>query len=383
MKIGNLKQALTIAHLAQDHVHCVGKHGIAKTEIVKEWAKENGYHLEVLQLPILEVSDLVGMPTIEDTKNGKITTWAAPGWINRIHEANDRGQHAVIFLDELGRASFDVRQASLQLVLEGKINEHNLGELDNMKSLMVVADNPDDEYDTASFDPALEDRFQTYHVEADIKAWLEYAGKNDVEDVVMSYLSEFPEKLHFTPESEDDKGSTPRAWKKLSDGIKVIKQINNEKFVHPLIVSKVGRTVASNFFHYYNNYINVVKPEDIIDFVGAGTDGSKTEQEKMAKKLSKITKKIEVITAGEIGNRLMRRAIEVNTMLAKEVVVIFLASLNTEVGAGIAKGWTTSSDKEVEKFYLTDFQEAQGWSETDKKNKKWYLRKLISLSVTK
>ncbi len=385
MKIGKIKTAMSIAHAAQDHVHIVGPHGMGKTEIVKEWAKDNDYHLEVLQLPILEVSDLVGMPHIEDTKEGLQTTWAAPGWINRIHKANNEGKHAVIFLDELGRASVDVRQAALQLVLEGKINEHTLGELNTLKSLMVVADNPSDgDYDVAEFDPALEDRFQSYVVEPDLTAWLKYAAKVGVSEIITSYLAEFGEKLHYIPDGEDDKGATPRAWKKLSDGLAVIDSSGDDSFKFQLILSKVGKTVGSNFFHYLNNYINVVKPEDIQKLVGKGTNGTKVAQKKLAKKLEKLTKDIEVISAGELANKLAKIAMTAQTedkQLAEETVVMFLASLNLETAAGIVKSWAKSDDKELEEFYLKPLQKAQGWAETDKMNQKWFLRELITLST--
>ena len=356
MKIAKIKQAIKIAHGADDAVHMIGPHGIGKSEIVKEFAKENGFHCEILQLPILEVSDLIGMPDITETKYGKVTEWAAPEWVQRVKEANANGTPVVVFLDELGRASIDIRQASLQLVLEKRVNEHYFENV-----VFVVADNPSDEYDTADFDMALEDRFQTYEVEADIGDWLKYARKASVMDVVRDYLAEYPEKLHFTPETDGEKGSSPRAWKKLSDNLKV--NTDND-FVFSLIRSKVGKTLGTNFFHFYNNYIKVVKVEDIVKAIGTAKIDTEDAQRKVAKKLKKITKDIEVISAQELANKLLDQVEKIGS----ETVLVYLASLNLEVAASILKAWKESKEENESKFYLGGFIQAQP--------NKWFIREL-------
>ena len=356
MKIAKIKQAIKIAYGADDAIHMIGPHGIGKSEIVRQFAEENGFHCEILQLPILEVSDLIGMPDITETKFGKVTQWAAPEWVQRVKEANANGKPAVIFLDELGRASIDIRQASLQLVLEKRVNEHYFDDV-----VFVVADNPSDEYDSADFDMALEDRFQTYTVEADIGDWLKYARKAGVESVVTDYLAEYPEKLHFTPETDGEKGSSPRAWKKLSDSLKVN---SDEDFVYSLITSKVGKTVGSNFFHFYNNYVKVVKPEDIIKAIGKADITTEKGQRKVAKKLSKITKEIEVISAQELANKMLDQVDEIGA----EAILVYLASLNTEVAASVLKTWKESKEENESKFYLGGFIKAQP--------NKWFIREL-------
>jgi hypothetical protein len=92
MKISQMKEVLGIAHKAQAPVHMIGEHGIGKTAIVKEFAEEMGYHCEVLQLTIMDTGDLIGMPVISEDSNGdKVTTWAKPIWLQRVHQANAEG----------------------------------------------------------------------------------------------------------------------------------------------------------------------------------------------------------------------------------------------------------------------------------------------------
>ena len=367
MNINKIKIAMKIAYGAGDAVHMIGRHGIGKSEIVNQFGRDNGFHVEILQLPILETSDLVGMPDITETQFGKVTTWAAPEWVHRVHEANAAGKPAVIFLGELGRASVEIRQAALQLVLESKVNEHKLEDV-----LFVVADNPADEYDTAEFDMALEDRFQTYDVEPDINDWLDYARNNGVIDVVSSYLAEMPEKLHFTPETDGEKGSSPRAWKKLSDGVKEALKEGEEEFIYSLITSKVGKTVGANFFHYYNNYIKVVKVEDITKMVKEITKGNdlvkEKDQREAAEKLGEFTRDIELISAQELGNKLMSAYRKDKASI--QDLTLYVASLNKEVQASIMKDWKTSKDVEVKKVFRKDIQ---AYTE-----KKWLLKELVA-----
>ena len=369
-----MKKAFSIAHASEDNVHMIGPHGIGKTEIVKQWAQAKGYHLEVLQLPILETSDLVGMPDITEGAHGKVTTFAKPEWIERIHQANANGQHAVIFLDELGRASLDIRQASLQLVLEKKVNEHSIGEVDGLPTLCIVADNPSDEYDTADFDMALEDRFMTFeNVEADITEWLKYARANSVLPVISDYLAEYAEKLHWTPESDGEKGSSPRAWKKLSDGIKEAIAEGEEDFVYSIISSKVGKTVGANFFHFYNNYIDIIKPKDIMNVLDGVKMSTEKEQRAAAKKLKKVTKDIEVIAAQELAQKLFT---EIGKGMDSKMLLVYFASLNKEISASVLKDWKDpkGDDESPEsKYYYNEFLSDQGDS-------LWFIKEIVALS---
>ena len=365
MNISNMKEIMGIAHRSQNAIHMIGHAGIGKTEIVKQFAKEQGYHCEVLQLTVMEEGDLMGMPVIETDKYGsKVTTWAKPVWVQRINKANEEGKHCVIFLDELGRASTGIQQASLQMVLEHQIQEHSLGELDGIPSLMVVADNPSDEYDTEEFDGALEDRFITLNVEADIKGWLEYARGKGILPVITDFLAEFHERLVYRPEDTNEKGSTPRAWEALS---RIIKETGDSELLYPLIVSKIGKTVGASFFHYYNNYVNVVSVDDIIKTFGNAKMETEKQQRAAAKKMQKVTKDIEVVSASELAEKLLMEYKEKN--IKAEVILAYITSLPLEVATGILKTWKLSKDEETKDFYFKGFASVQA--------NRWFSSELI------
>jgi len=351
MKISLMKDVFKVAHMSNDAVRMVGLHGIGKSQVVEQFSIENDYHIETLFLSQNEVADLIGIP---DMKDG-VTYWTRPIWLERMLEASKQGKHCVLFLDELARAPIEVRQSALQLVLEGRIHEHELPRLNGLKTLIVAADNPSDIYQTDELDDALLDRFGNYNVTVDVQGWLNWARACNISPVISDYIAEFPDKLHFIPEDENDKGATPRSWAKLSDIIKSVESLGiNKGIFSEIINSKLGETVGYSFLHFYNNYVKIVKPEDIKDLIDI--KNLKKDQEcfeKEAKKVSEITKDIEALAASELANK-MKELVE-EDVIWNDILTIYLDSLNVEVFTSIVKTWKENSD--TESFYLN-------WSET-------------------
>ena len=343
MKISNMKNILKLAQVSNDTVHMVGKHGIGKSQIVETFAKENNIHIETLLLSQNEVGDLIGIP---EKENG-VMYWTKPTWLKRMEDANKEGKHCVLFLDELARSPLEVRQSALQLVLDRKIHEHKLPELDGVKTLVVAADNPADEYQTDELDPALLDRFMTFEVETDVKEWLKWARANNILPVITDFIADFPERLH--DQNEEDKGATPRGWAKLSDILKNIDTID-ETLIFEVIKSKIGRTVGHSFFHFYNDYVNVIKVEDIEDFLKDYDITTDKGQIEAGEKLKELTGDIEAVPAAELAEKI--KAEIQNGKDLNNLLTTYLASLNFEVAVSIFKNWKTIADKgEEDQFY--------------------------------
>ena len=349
MKISGMKEVFKIAHMSNDTVRMVGLHGIGKSQVVEQFAKENDFHIETLFLSQNEVADLIGIP---DMKDG-ITYWTKPIWLKRMEDANKAGKHCVLFLDELARAPIEVRQSALQLVLEGRIHEHDLPRQNGLKSLIVAADNPSDLYQTDELDDALLDRFGNYNVEVDVKGWLNWARLNNINPVITDYIAEFGDKLHFIPEDDGDKGATPRSWAKLSSIIENAEKMNVSRGLFgEMLKSKLGETVGFSFLHFYNNYVKIIKPEDIKNAINIkNLEVSKEFFEKEAKKLSKITENIEALAASELANKMKELTKE--DEIWNHILTIYLDSLNVEVFVSIIKTWKEDGTE----FYYE-------WSET-------------------
>jgi len=361
MNIQEAKTAIGACDLCDQVPLLVGAHGIGKSEIMKQYATENNYHCEILMLSLLDTADLCGIPRTATVGGQSATIWAAPqwfvniinaAWANELHtkdlvfqdndfkelvlsrhkgevsrgDLNDlycshydvvndglklhiqdkvswkHSKRSILLLDEYNRSASDVRNATMQLILDKTLNSHLLPWIEGKPTMIVAAINPSDsgDYTVEDIDPAQADRFVEMHLEADISAWLDYARKTNVAPVVRDFLSEHPNRLHFT--SADGKsGSSPRAWTSLARTMAKIDQIPTE-VQFQLMKGIIGQELASQFLSYYNNYFKVIKMDDIEIFM---TKKNKTTKDpkKIGKAVNKLIKDQEVIQKQELAEQ--------------------------------------------------------------------------------
>ena len=333
MDIQSAKEIIKAAFLADDTVIMEGPHGIGKSNIVKQFANEDDFHLEELFLSHQEVGDLIGIPHTIEHEGLTLTTWSMPIWLQRMHKAAAQGKHSVLFLDELNRAPIDVRQSALQLVLERQIHEHALPIVNGVRTLVVAAINPASDYQVDELDPALLDRFLHVMVEADAPAFLKWGRKNNVNQTILDFISEFPDRLHWTPQ-DGGIGATPRSWAKLGDFLDNIDKIP-EEVLFQIMKGKVGTELASQFYTFFKNYINVVKAEDIEALVNENKDTTETIEE-LADLIAEKMSKSEAIQKTEMAHQLANRNMKKDDILP---FLAYMYSLEIEICVAFLKGY--------------------------------------------
>ena len=89
-----------------------GRHGIGKSELVYQTAKSLGLPVVERRASQMTEGDLLGLPKVEKG----VTKWLAPEW---LHTACN--QAVVLFLDEVDRATMEVRQGIFELCDSRKI----------------------------------------------------------------------------------------------------------------------------------------------------------------------------------------------------------------------------------------------------------------------
>lgn len=87
MNIHETKLFVAAADLANKAPLIQGKHGLGKSEIVKQYADENNMYFEPLILSLMDTGDLLGLPRTVEVGGTLTTSWAAPEWFNRIVNA--------------------------------------------------------------------------------------------------------------------------------------------------------------------------------------------------------------------------------------------------------------------------------------------------------
>jgi len=251
-----------------------GDHGIGKSESVFSFAKAHDFHVEPLFLSHQEVADLIGIPTMErdetaDGNGGALTTWSKPIWLHRMEVAAREGKRCILFLDELNRAQTEVRQASLQLVLDKQIHEHTLPKTVvngvAFDTFVIAAINPADGfYQVDELDPALLDRFLHFKLHVNADSWIEWATQHKIHKSIISYISNNRDKLYV----KDENASifpTPRSWAKLSELLFSYedKDLDNHALLYNLIAGKIGHAVGAQFQTYYKETSVIVTVSDI------------------------------------------------------------------------------------------------------------------------
>lgn len=189
-----LQAVLEIAYRARRPVLLEGPTGIGKSQVVQQVAERLGIRHEVLDLSLLEPSDLVGLPVIADDR----TSYARP----RFLPSDGAG---ILLLEELNRAERYVQQPALQLLSARRLHDYVLPD----GWCVMAAVNPEDgEYQVTPLDAALRARFLNLAVRADRAEWLRWAEQNGVHPAVLKLARNHDQILADVP---------PRSWTYVSD----------------------------------------------------------------------------------------------------------------------------------------------------------------------
>ena len=335
----NLETLFDLCQESDVSVLVKGVHGIGKSQRAEAYAKNKGYPCEVLFLSHQETGDLIGIPYLEDG----VTNWSTPVWLKKLYDADKKGQKCVLFLDELNRARLDVRQSALQLVLSKQIHQHFLP----AGTLVIAAVNPDDEYQVAELDIALNDRFDVIELKPDTEEWIEWAKQNSVEEVIISFIADNPDKLWFKTENELNH-PTPRSWVKTSDFLKTAKSRNLDKEVRDSVLAaflngKIGRSVGTQFLAYLRERddLNI---ERIEEFCKKIKSKKKRDILKTVEKLKPQIENVEIIKIQYIVQEMIKKYIPQTMDLTPEEgfeksypLMVLLYSLSLEVLHSVLK----------------------------------------------
>lgn len=228
-----------------------GHAGVGKTEVVRKYAKENGYHFFALYLGAQsDVGDILGLADfIRDEKGNPVaTTFATPKWLKDAIDYcnNNPDSGAVIFLDEFNRARRDILNAMFSLALDKTF--HTI-KLPKNCHIIAAGNPPTAEYVTTDVDEtALMARFVHIKLEPTIEEWIEYAKGAKLDNNIVEFVRQQPELL-------EDKRQTfklpvkadRRAWSRLN---KLMELNTPDDILEQLMVGIIGleRTVAYKEF---------------------------------------------------------------------------------------------------------------------------------------
>lgn len=194
MHITTFKKALPFLIDARIATLVWGNHGVGKSQSVKQFCEELGYHFVDLRLGTQEVGDLLGLADFKVDKDGNhiATKFMPPDWLNNLIDfcKENPKKKAIIFLDEINRARRDVLQAVFQLVLDNKI--HTVQLPDNAYALGACNPNTEDYIVTDIGDAAFMDRFCHITLKPSVAEWIDYGRKKEFTPALLQFITEQP-----------------------------------------------------------------------------------------------------------------------------------------------------------------------------------------------
>jgi len=250
MQIKSMKNALPFLFEANIPTLIWGRHGVGKSQSVKQVSQEMTYdHPKTgkqsfgfidLRLGNMEVGDLLGLADFEKDEKGNnvATKFMRPSWL-----PTDPDSCGILFLDEINRARRDVLQAAFQLVLDKRIHEYELP-----KGWVVVgACNPNtEEYIVTDIgDAAFLDRFCHIKLAPTVSEFLDHATSTGFDSDIVDFIRDQPEMLSSKGDdfSLEIKPSA-RSYEFVDRLIKVKTPIN---ILQELSIGIVGSTAAIAF----------------------------------------------------------------------------------------------------------------------------------------
>ncbi len=253
MKISEAKDCIKELYLNTDCVTAlVSERGIGKSSAYLQCANELGIGYISLYGAALEGPDFMGLPD-KDKEHG-ITVYLAPQFLP-TKQAIDKGlfpPKGILVLEEINRVPSDTVSVLYPLLLEKKINGHNIARGWEIGVTM----NPDTmNYMVNSLDDAMIDRFISIEINADVDDYIQYSIKNKPNDDVLAYLQACPDMLLIVKKAADStalsKYPTPRGWTKVQEILNNCKL--EDRLLRELVAGIVGTQAASSFFGFLKN----------------------------------------------------------------------------------------------------------------------------------
>ena len=184
-----------------------GRHGVGKSCVVYQTAAAMGLTVVERRASEMTEGDLVGLPVID----GNCTTFNPPDWFKQACD-----EPVVLFLDEVDRATTEVRQGIFELTDSRKLNGHCLHE-GTLVFAAVNGGEHGEQYQVGEMDPAELDRWTVFDVEPTVEDWLGWA-KDNVDEIVWDFINQNHNHLEHKGDFEPNKVyPSRRSWDRFNE----------------------------------------------------------------------------------------------------------------------------------------------------------------------
>jgi hypothetical protein len=246
--IGDELKKVLLRYLEADiPVVLLGEPGVGKSDILHQTAKSNGYSVIRLDLTVLEPVDLAGLPNAVAGK----TKYFIPEF---LPPSNDPGK-GVLVLEDINRASREIRNSLLQLLTSRSINRYVFPPGWRIAGTANASDRM--QFHSAdTMDPALSSRFVPVKVKADVTEWLRWAAKAGINPRVARTVKADKKLFDAAP---------PRTWFMVSCVMNVLREneINDTNFLSSTLGGLISESIIKLLSRPYMPTYNI-EPQAIL-----------------------------------------------------------------------------------------------------------------------
>ena len=259
MNISQLTKSLSFLKQAGLVPNIIGKHGIGKSSLVAQFAKDNGYSYHPFFLSQLsDQGDILGLPEFNRNKEGKALS------VSFVHpDKLPKKPRSLLFFDELNRASKDLLQGIFQLALEGTLHDYTLPE----DSMIIMAMNPaTDDYSVLDFaDKAFADRFVHINLDPTHEEFHTYMTSRYGMSDVSSFLrqqTKLLEETDLSPVTLEFVKPSRRSWDRLQ---KLENTGMPENLFREAGMGIVGTAAMIAYSSWKETQIKIIEGAEILD----------------------------------------------------------------------------------------------------------------------
>ena len=232
-----------------------GRHGVGKSQVVYQLAANANLPVVERRASQMTEGDLVGLPSID----GNRTSFNPPDWFKTACE-----EPVCLFLDEVDRATLEVRQGIFELTDSRKLNGHHLHP-DTIVFAAINGGEHGEQYQVNEMDPAELDRWSVWDVEPTVEDWLAW-GKDNVDSLMLDFINQNRALLEHSGDIEPNKRyPSRRSWKRLNDVLAQADALEAGPTMFNLAQSFVGFEAAVALNDFAKNYERVVTVEQLLN----------------------------------------------------------------------------------------------------------------------
>ena len=233
-----------------------GRHGIGKSTVVYQYAKHIDMPVVERRASQMTEGDLVGLPSVDSGA----TRFNPPDWFKTACD-----HPVVLFLDEVDRATLEVRQGIFELTDSRKLNGHTLHD-DTIIFAAVNGGEHGAQYQVGEMDPAELDRWTVFDIEPSVEDWLTWAKDVGISDEVWSFINGNHDHLEHKEDFEPNKVyPSRRSWERLDECLSTGNLFDDSTALYHLATAFVGFEAAVTFRDFVATMDKQVTIEDILD----------------------------------------------------------------------------------------------------------------------